>query len=286
MIARDDIILNVGTIFNYIQEHFPETLFWDGYSKHEKRIPSKTYKHRAGLPNEIRIEFDSEDKEKNWKDVHQTSINLYEKNYNFAVFYVEGGRSPHIHIYDCDEMENLSKEQRRIYRRRFIKKFCPKDSEYDLELCDEKHLCALEFAKHFKYNKPKRLIYFFYFGPLSNIQCEKDIYMNLPTEKDLKQPKFKGKSKTKSSLKLGDKLKRKKRDIIIDNLDFEQIFDKYGIEYRGKMALCPFHADSNKSLSFSNDKGLWKCWGCGEKGDIITLIKKIKEVKNGNKKEC
>jgi len=47
------------------------------------------------------------------------------------------------------------------------------------------------------------------------------------------------------------------------------------------MALCPFHADGNNSLSFSNEKGLWKCWGdgCGAKGDIITLIKMLKEKK-------
>jgi len=44
--------------------------------------------------------------------------------------------------------------------------------------------------------------------------------------------------------------------------------------------VCPFHADKDPSISFTNGKGLWKCWGdgCGEKGDIISMIKKLEEM--------
>jgi len=44
---------------------------------------------------------------------------------------------------------------------------------------------------------------------------------------------------------------------------------------------CPFHSDKNKpSLSFRSDTGIWKCFGCGEKGDgfkFYGLLRKISE---------
>lgn len=272
-------ILTLGTIFDYIKEYYPELKFWDGYSKHEPRDKSKSYKHRAGMPNEIRIEFDSEDNERNWININQTCINLYNAGYNFAVFYVEGGRSPHIHIYDVDELDNFTQEQRRIYRERFLKKYCPKRSKPDLGLCDEKHLCALEFAIHFKYNKTKQLLSFFSQGDLNNQGCEPKLIDDFVFGKKKKEKSTK--LLHKKRVKLGDRLKMKARDVVIGYLNFEKVFEKYNIDYKGKMALCPFHADKDRSLSFSNDKGLWKCFGCNAKGDIITMIKKLREKKNG-----
>jgi len=35
------------------------------------------------------------------------------------------------------------------------------------------------------------------------------------------------------------------------------------------LALCPFHADTEPSLSVNLDSGLWQCFGCGASGDII-----------------
>lgn len=40
------------------------------------------------------------------------------------------------------------------------------------------------------------------------------------------------------------------------------------------MAVCPFHGDSNPSLSISPDRGLWYCFGCQEGGTAITFIQK------------
>jgi len=37
-------------------------------------------------------------------------------------------------------------------------------------------------------------------------------------------------------------------------------------------ALCPFHTDNNPSFSFSADKPLWHCFGCGKGGDWITYL--------------
>jgi hypothetical protein len=269
-------LLTLGTTRDYILNYFPNLLWWDGFNKHEVWDKNKSYKHRQGMPNEIRIEFDDEDTNKNWKNINFTAINLWNEGYSFAIFYVEGGRSPHIHIYDLDELETLSYENRTKYREKFLTKICPLNSNPDKALCDEKHLCALEFANHFKYNKPKQLFSYFWNG--RNIGINFDIKYQLLHGK--KQKKL-GEDKQNKKLKLGETIKENVKKLIIENLKFETIFDKYKIKYRGHMALCPFHADGNNSLSFSNEKGLWKCWGdgCGAKGDIITLIKMLKEKK-------
>lgn len=275
---KEQPILNFYTILDYIQEYYPNLLFWDGYCKHEPFKLNKTYKHRQGMPNEIRIEFDSKDYNKNWKNINLTAINLWKKGYSFAIFYVEGGRSPHIHIYDIDELDNIPIKKRNIYRENFLNKFCPKESNPDKGLCDEKHLCALEFSQHFKYKKQKKLLSLFWQG--KNQGMDNKIYCEMFMEKT-KTRKIEKLLHKKKSQKLGDMMKDTQRDLIINNLNFETVFDKYNVEYKGKMALCPFHADKDKSLSFSSEKGLWKCFGCNAKGDIITIIKMLMELKNG-----
>jgi len=268
-------ILNLITIKDYILEYYPKLLWWDGFHKHEIWNNQRGFKHRQGMPNEIRIEFDGKNINKNWGSINLTAINLWNAKYSFAIFYVNGGRSPHIHIYDIDELDNFKFERRNYYREKFLQKFCPKDSNPDLELCNEKHLCALEFVNHFKYKKPKQLLSLFWQG--KNQGMDSEIFCEMVMGKEEK--KIEKLLHKKRKKKFGDLIKETQRDLIISNLNFETIFKKYKIEYKGKMALCPFHADSNKSLSFSNEKGLWNCFGCNAKGDIITLIKLLEEVK-------
>ncbi len=62
-----------------------------------------------------------------------------------------------------------------------------------------------------------------------------------------------------------------------------EVAKKYGIEVKKNMAKCPFHNDKNPSLSLSLEKNTFNCFGCGEKGDIITFYKKLREV-NGKKR--
>lgn len=160
----------------------------------------------------------------------------------------------------------------------FLKKVCPKDSVVDFNLCDEKHLCALEFVNHFKYNKPKELLHYFDNG--FNMLIDFDIKIKLldvVKEKktiDINQKK----------LNFGDTLRLKPTQIVMNLLNFETVFDKYNVKYKGTMALCPFHNDTNFSLSFSNDKGLWHCFGCELSGNIIQLIKFLEE-KNDKRKD-
>jgi len=264
------------TITDYIKETYPTLKWWNGVSAWADYKEEVEFKHRQSMPNEIRIEFDSKDNKENWNNINLTAVNLWKAKYSFAIFYVEGGRSPHIHIYDIDEMDvALDEEQRTEYRGYFLNKYCPKGSNPDKGLCNEKHLCALEFVNHFKYGVPKKLLSYFWQG--KNMGCDDDILFDKMNYPELKKKKFNTKDMKK--LKFGDMLKQNTRNVIIDNLNFETVFDKYGIKYKGKMALCPFHADSDNSLSFSNEKGLWKCFGCDKQGDIISLIKYLEERK-------
>lgn len=274
-----DKFLTITTLRDYILYYFPETIFWDGFHKHEKWNSLRSFKHRSGLPNEIRIEFDSDSREQNWTWANETAIKLNSLKLSFAIFYVEGGRSPHIHIYDLDELETLEYEQRVEYRKLFLNFVCPKDAKPDQALCDEKHLCALEFVNHFKYNKPKQLLNIFWNGRNQGL----DYSIKYSLHEKAWYPKKK--KIEKKEITLTDILRNQVREKIIENLTFETVFDKYGVKYKGHMAVCPFHADGDNSLSFSNEKGVWKCFGdgCGKDGDIITMVKLLKEKKDGNK---
>lgn len=65
-------------------------------------------------------------------------------------------------------------------------------------------------------------------------------------------------------------------------LTISKVLKDYGVEFKGKKAKCPFHDDKDPSLSFDDEKGLWKCFGCGVSGDIFHLIGMLEELKNGN----
>lgn len=45
---------------------------------------------------------------------------------------------------------------------------------------------------------------------------------------------------------------------------------KAGVNYKG---VCPFHGDNDASLVVSPAKNIWKCFGCGKGGNVITFVK-------------
>lgn len=60
-------------------------------------------------------------------------------------------------------------------------------------------------------------------------------------------------------------------DIISENVRLK----KSGRNYVG---LCPFHNDKSPSLSVSLDKQIYKCFSCGEAGNVITFVMKYKKL--------
>ena len=71
------------------------------------------------------------------------------------------------------------------------------------------------------------------------------------------------------------------------DLKITEIADQFGLKpYGRKMRICPFHTDKDPSLSLSNEKGVFNCFGCGAKGNIITfhaMLKKLPKKEDGNK---
>lgn len=53
-----------------------------------------------------------------------------------------------------------------------------------------------------------------------------------------------------------------------------------GIELRQRGArfwgICPFHSEKTPSFSVDPEKQRWKCFGCGENGDAIDFVRKLK----------
>lgn len=68
---------------------------------------------------------------------------------------------------------------------------------------------------------------------------------------------------------------------IKNQIKITDIAKKYGLKVKGNKAVCPFHNDKDPSLSLSDEKGLFHCFGCGAKGDIVTFYKMLQEVKDG-----
>ncbi len=47
---------------------------------------------------------------------------------------------------------------------------------------------------------------------------------------------------------------------------------------RRHMGLCPFHAEKSGSFSVNAEQGLYYCFGCGAKGDVITFVREVEHL--------
>ena len=64
----------------------------------------------------------------------------------------------------------------------------------------------------------------------------------------------------------------KARNDIVDVIgSYISLNDKY-------KALCPFHDDHSPSFSVHPDKQIYKCFSCGESGNVITFVEKFNQV--------
>ena len=67
---------------------------------------------------------------------------------------------------------------------------------------------------------------------------------------------------------------RRKNDIV------DVIGEKIPLEKRGKnyFGVCPFHDDTNPSMSVSREKQIYKCFSCGASGNIFTFISEYENI--------
>jgi DNA primase catalytic core len=72
------------------------------------------------------------------------------------------------------------------------------------------------------------------------------------------------------------------KDQLKRSIDLIALFESFGVKLEKKgasyMGLCPFHDDKNPSLSVDREKGVYHCFGCGESGDAIELVEKMKGI--------
>lgn len=66
---------------------------------------------------------------------------------------------------------------------------------------------------------------------------------------------------------------------LVDLVGQRVLLKRAGKHWKG---LCPFHDDRNPSFYVSSDTGRYKCWSCGEGGDIFTWVMKTQNVEFGD----
>jgi hypothetical protein len=61
-------------------------------------------------------------------------------------------------------------------------------------------------------------------------------------------------------------------EVLKSTISIESIIGSV-IELRKGKGLCTFHDDHNPSLTIKDER--WRCWSCGEGGDVIDFVKKL-----------
>lgn len=62
---------------------------------------------------------------------------------------------------------------------------------------------------------------------------------------------------------------------IKERADIIKVAEYFGLK---KKQCCPFHKEKTPSFSISQSKQIFKCFGCGEGGDCITLVSKLLNI--------
>lgn len=64
-----------------------------------------------------------------------------------------------------------------------------------------------------------------------------------------------------------------------ERADIVKVAECYGMKLnRAYKCICPFHKEKTASLSISPQKQIWKCFGCGKGGDVISLVSELLNI--------
>lgn len=64
----------------------------------------------------------------------------------------------------------------------------------------------------------------------------------------------------------------------VDIVDVIRSYIPVQVSGKSLKAICPFHDDTNPSLSISREKQLFKCFSCGTGGNAITFVQKYEQI--------
>ena len=67
----------------------------------------------------------------------------------------------------------------------------------------------------------------------------------------------------------------KERTDIVETIGHYVKLQKKGQNFLG---LCPFHREKSPSFTVSPEKNLWRCFGCGESGNVFGFLMKIENI--------
>jgi hypothetical protein len=77
-------------------------------------------------------------------------------------------------------------------------------------------------------------------------------------------------------------LEELEKEQIKGRVDIVALFGSFGVKLsakgKGFIGKCPWHEDREPSLSVDREKGLYHCFGCGESGDVVSLVEKMRGV--------
>jgi len=68
-------------------------------------------------------------------------------------------------------------------------------------------------------------------------------------------------------------------DPLSKQLPILAVAKKYGLKVRNDKCICPFHADSDPSLTFYPKTNSFYCFGCHQGGDLLKFIQMLEELK-------
>ncbi len=69
---------------------------------------------------------------------------------------------------------------------------------------------------------------------------------------------------------------------ILSSSNIQTILEHYGLNISKNKCLCPFHNDTNPSMSIHTGKGIAHCFSCGAGGNAVSFIQKYESEINNN----
>lgn len=251
---------------------------------------------RKQKADEIIIDIDDRT-EHGSRCVSDVGIKLLAARYWFSLWYSKGMKQPHIHITNIFNLNDLTKEQVIKYKKAFYKKYISEEFNQsliekgvrgaipDFSLCESYeeayHPIPQEGKPHHKYGTPYLKASEFNPDKLSYNFTEPDLY-NIATAEESESPETEAVyiNASKENHKLGDQKSPFLFQKIASKISIHTIADAFGLSPKGKkLRECPFHGDTNPSLSLNEELGLFRCFGCKVSGNIIKFYAMLKQLR-------